>query len=657
VLINEPILKYPDYDKPFILTTDASNYAIGAVLSQGKIGSDLPVGYASRTLNSSEQHYSTTEKELLAIVWATKYFRPYLYGRRFTIVTDHKPLQWLFSVKDPNSKLVRYRLKLAEFEYDITYKKGTLNSNADGLSRIELHVGETHPREGFRVPCLGDELDVESMLANIDDNETTTNQTVHSSGEEPLIGIKITESPLNQGYNQIIFSSVNQTPKPVQVKSLFVHIKPKCSRQRLIVEISKNNIEKELMDFVKTHIVPKKPYYCLFEDDNLYIELSRVLQRFFKNSQVCLLKCTKMLEDIESPQKQQDIIKQHHHGLTNHRGINETVGQLSGIYFWPRLKQTIAEFINDCETCRVSKYERNPIKPPFNITPTPRRPFEILHVDTVTVENKRFLSIVDAFSKYSQMYYLEALQSPIVTDKLMTYFSHHGLPDLIISDNGTEFKNTIIQDLLKAFNIEIHLTSVNHPNSNSTVERFHSTLREHMRIINNTPTFKHLSTEQKVRHALLAYNHSIHSATRYKSIELINGHLGNRQTLNTNTEHPTTSDYVQEQRMLMQATYNTIHKHMSKRKEHTIQKLNKNRTEAPELNEPHIFVKTDRTRHKEKNRYKKDKVESQNKNRKTVKLGSGPKIHMTRIQRPRKLKKTSSSVTDVPCTSQLRQTQ
>ena len=66
--MNEPILQYPDFSKPFVLTTDASNFAIGAVLSQGKIGSDLPIAYASRALNASETNYSTIEKELLAIV-------------------------------------------------------------------------------------------------------------------------------------------------------------------------------------------------------------------------------------------------------------------------------------------------------------------------------------------------------------------------------------------------------------------------------------------------------------------------------------------------------------------------------------------------------------------------------------------------------------
>jgi hypothetical protein len=73
-LTKQPILQYPDFSKEFVLTTDASNQGLGAVLSQGPIGKDLPVAYTSRSLNSAESHYTTTQKELLAIVWATKYF-------------------------------------------------------------------------------------------------------------------------------------------------------------------------------------------------------------------------------------------------------------------------------------------------------------------------------------------------------------------------------------------------------------------------------------------------------------------------------------------------------------------------------------------------------------------------------------------------------
>lgn len=142
MFINDPILQYPDFSKEFILTTDASNYALGAVLSQGTIPNDKPVAYASRTLNETEIKYSTTEKELLSMLWATKVFRPYLYGRKFTIYTDHKSLTWLFSLKDANAKLARWRLRLEEFDFKIVYKKGKYNTNADCLSRIQLNAIE-----------------------------------------------------------------------------------------------------------------------------------------------------------------------------------------------------------------------------------------------------------------------------------------------------------------------------------------------------------------------------------------------------------------------------------------------------------------------------------------------------------------------------------
>lgn len=104
-LILAPVLIYPDFTKPFTLTCDASDYAISAILSQGPIGKDHPIAYSSRTLNKTEINYSTTEKELLAIVYGCKNFRPYLFGRKFYIVTDYRPLKWLANHSDPSSKL------------------------------------------------------------------------------------------------------------------------------------------------------------------------------------------------------------------------------------------------------------------------------------------------------------------------------------------------------------------------------------------------------------------------------------------------------------------------------------------------------------------------------------------------------------------------
>jgi hypothetical protein len=134
-LTREPVLTYPDITKPFILICDASGFAVAAILSQGKIGHDKPISFASRMLNRAEQGYSTIESELTSIVWACRHFRRYLIGSVFTIVADHKPLTWMYSIKDPSSRILRYRLLLEEFNYTVQYKAGKKNVCADALSR------------------------------------------------------------------------------------------------------------------------------------------------------------------------------------------------------------------------------------------------------------------------------------------------------------------------------------------------------------------------------------------------------------------------------------------------------------------------------------------------------------------------------------------
>jgi len=121
-LCEEPVLQYPDFSKPFIITTDASGIAVGEILSQGQVNKDRPIVYASRTLTDNELKYDTYEKEALAIVYCVKHFRPYLYGRKFTLVTDHKPLMWFKHAQDANMRMLRWRLKLAKYDDEVVYK-------------------------------------------------------------------------------------------------------------------------------------------------------------------------------------------------------------------------------------------------------------------------------------------------------------------------------------------------------------------------------------------------------------------------------------------------------------------------------------------------------------------------------------------------------
>ncbi|XP_078236495.1 uncharacterized protein LOC144584362 [Pogona vitticeps] len=135
-LINYPVLRAPDFDREFIIYTDASNSGVGAVLCQeDENGDQHPVSYLSRKLQKGERHLATVEKECLAIVYAIQKAKPYIWGRHFILCTDHSPLQWLKTMKTHNSKLMRWALNLQDYDFEVKVVRGSMNCVADALSR------------------------------------------------------------------------------------------------------------------------------------------------------------------------------------------------------------------------------------------------------------------------------------------------------------------------------------------------------------------------------------------------------------------------------------------------------------------------------------------------------------------------------------------
>ena len=135
MLTRAPILAHPNDDGQFLLDTDASGVCIGGVLSQVQDGKEHVVAYSSKSLNTAETNYCVTQKELWAVVYHVKHFRYYLYGRHFTIRTDHGSLRWLHRFKEPEGQLARWLDVLAEYDYTIVCRPGVQHRNADALSR------------------------------------------------------------------------------------------------------------------------------------------------------------------------------------------------------------------------------------------------------------------------------------------------------------------------------------------------------------------------------------------------------------------------------------------------------------------------------------------------------------------------------------------
>jgi len=134
-LTSPPIMAYPLEHGQFILDTDASDFAIGAVLSQVQDGVERPIAYGSRTLSKSEKNYCVTDKELLAVRYFIIYYKHYLLGAKFVVRSDHQALKWLFSLKDPKSRIARWIEDLSEFDFVIEYRPGLKHNNSDGMSR------------------------------------------------------------------------------------------------------------------------------------------------------------------------------------------------------------------------------------------------------------------------------------------------------------------------------------------------------------------------------------------------------------------------------------------------------------------------------------------------------------------------------------------
>lgn len=640
LLINEPILKYPDFSEPFIVTTDASNYALGAVLSQNFNGVEHPIGYSSRTLNTHEINYSTTEKELLAIVWATNYFRPYLYGTKFHIRTDHKPLVWLFNLKDPNSKLSRWKEKLEEYNYDIEYKAGKINTNADALSRIRpsfeineirgnildskniahfiskdfkfnsnsakdinktfnsknycinrntqdkvgdvikqivnaetnifhlivndeylKHIENTYVKKALislKEICIRDEIfelnipklnsqnwdEIKSLIVEIfkddrikiniiveedlenylhSDNESmlaqydTDNITVHSAEENENNGITFLNQRVNVGSNQILFS-VHKGETNIQIQKLYNN-----KKQRFIVQLQNKKLETEIFEFIKNYLQPKMIYYCLFESITLQQTINKILIENFNKEAPTIIKCKNLVQDVEERDEQLQHVQNYHVGKTNHRGIVESYEKLKERYYWPNMQNDITRFINNCDICQKVKYERTPFKDFNNLTPTASLPFEIINIDTLSLNKEKYLTIIDQFSKFAQVYKLNTANALEITNSLIEFFTQYKVPSKIIHDPGTEFNNSLVKNLLNNYGIRIHVTSVANPKSNAIIERFHSTFIEHLRIMSLDKKFSTNDINEKIKFAIIAYNNSRHSVTELTPNEVIFG--------------------------------------------------------------------------------------------------------------------------------------
>ena len=328
----------------------------------------------------------------------------------------------------------------------------------------------------------------------------------------------------------------------------------KNSKQRFIVKFNEQHLNNEIVNFIKDYLAPKCKYLCLIEE-NLCIKIGQILMENFQKESYKLIKCETLLDDVESLEEQKEILINYREGKTNHRGMLETYQKLKQKYYWPNIFNDIQKYINNCDICQNSKYERKPIQMDDNLTQTPCKPFQKINIDTLTLEREKYLTLIDQFSKFAQIYYLRNANATTIVDKLINYFHNYTVPDEINHDAGTEFDNNLVRELLKMYNVKPHMTCISNPKSNGVIENFHCTLIEHIRIINQRNEFQNLSKENKIKLSLIAYNESINQVTNYTPKEILFGKNKNNLPFETNDCN---SDYLNQHKNNLRIIYEII---------------------------------------------------------------------------------------------------
>ncbi|KAL1122319.1 hypothetical protein AAG570_003724 [Ranatra chinensis] len=258
-------------------------------------------------------------------------------------------------------------------------------------------------------------------------------------------------------------------------------------------------------------------------------------------------------------------------------------------------------------------------------------------MDVFTFQKNKFLTLIDTFSKFALTYHLKSVQAIEIANKIIKFLSNYPTPRLIVTDNGPEFDNNVVRDLLATRKIDLHFSSPHHPASNGPVERFHSTLIDHLNILNVKLGTKTDALPQKIHLAVLAYNNSTHSATGHTPLDILypNSTFRDAEFNQTFMTH-----YLDDQRKKHQVLHEMINKSLMTHKTRTIEKLNTLREEPPCV--PEVAYAKVHSRAKDIPKYKRIQINENNPSTSTVTIQPDAhkpgrkfmKVHLENIKRP-----------------------
>jgi len=436
-----PVLAHFDREKKSYLETDSSDYVNSGVLSQyGEDGLLHPVAFFSKNLNPAECNYEIYDKELLAIVKCFEQWRPELEatGIPVSVFTDHKSLEYFMTTKKLTRRQARWAEALSEFNFVITYRPGKQNEKADALTRRpnDKPQDDSDERQKHQLQTM---LPMARLSAEVQQD----------------CGLAPIES---------------DTPEPEEIP---IHD-----------QIVEANLEDDLCDRISRGLAEG-----LEKVEGVKLNLCSIDDRG------CVLYQGRLWVPELADLRLNVIRQTHDQPAVGHPGIRNTLSMASRVFFWPRMRKDVEQYVQNCHTCRRSKAPRDKYNGLLHPLPIPQAYWKDISMDFVvglpeSHSCNAILVVVDRLSK--ERHYIACTDknngtSAENTAKMLMehVWKYHGLPTSIISDRGTQFTSLLWKTLCKSLGITAKLSTSFHPETDGQSEIANQEMERYLRTFCN----------------------------------------------------------------------------------------------------------------------------------------------------------------------------
>lgn len=470
-----------------------ASWGLGAVLYQEHPEGLRPVAFASRKLSSSEKNYAIHQLEFLLLKWAVvEKFHDYLYGAHFTVHTDNNPLTYVLSSAKLNATGHRWLSDLSVYDFDIIYRPGKNNIDADLLSRME-------PREEEMEWQSISQAGVKSICQRIGVLGPSTDSYKYA---EQL------------GAPPDCIPDVYAFPTHLQLNSL-----EQMSRQDLMTAHAQNPLIESTIQALKCGKWPDNPELLPMKR-----EMGKLVMTHGLLHRVCTSHTGEKTHQLVLPAKFKAVVLKSIHDDLGHLGIERVTDMIRIRFLWPKMSTDVEQYMRNCGECVLRKTPCQRAAPLHQIVSS--GPMDLVCIDFLSMEPdargvSNVLVITDHFTRYAQAFPTQNQKALTVAKVLVEkFFVHYGLPSRIHSDQGRDFESRLIKELLKILGIHKSRTTPYHPQGDHQPECFNRTLLSMLATLNQE---KKRQCSQHVVHLVHAYNSTKSDATGYSPYFLMFG--------------------------------------------------------------------------------------------------------------------------------------